>query len=327
MSILWVIDNLGWNEGALAGLWAGEIFAADGIQVVLQPLREPEGPPLPIPKSLETRPALRVKRFSRRPNLSFEEFDRVIVDQDFRTELSPWLQVRSGAGRYLFARQPTLPKEFDVTPYHTFDGVLAINRSMHGALATHPALLASRLWSVPLLVASHDAKAPDWPFHGSRGSVLVTAGVIDAVKGLDLLANALALLEVEGHSLPLIVLGDGPDRPRLTQYFAALGVSAHFVPAANGWAGWIRSADLLVALQFNEGLMADLTLAGRLGIPVLGAEHNAARERVEPSQALWIKEPTVVETADCLRRQPWPPKQAWPNPPDLTGPWRDALKL
>ncbi len=69
----------------------------------------------------------------------------------------------------------------------------------------------------------------------------------------------------------LIVVGDGPERPRLERLARSLRVDARFVGVVprEGALAWIAAADVLVHASAAEGLSTVLREASALGTPVL----------------------------------------------------------
>jgi glycosyltransferase involved in cell wall biosynthesis len=71
-------------------------------------------------------------------------------------------------------------------------------------------------------------------------------------------------------STRVVVVGDGPDRPRLEARARALGVDAHFVGRTSREVAlaWIAAADGLIHASRDEGLSTVVREAEALGVPV-----------------------------------------------------------
>lgn len=99
---------------------------------------------------------------------------------------------------------------------------------------------------------------------------LLTVARLQRWKGVDHLIAALSQLP----DLRLVVVGDGPDRSRLTQLAAPLGERAIFTGALNQEQvqRLIRAADGLALYSGYEGLSHTLLESLRLGTPVLASD-------------------------------------------------------
>lgn len=326
VSLLWIVQSIGWNEGALAALWAADVLQEAGIRVTVQPLEVETNPPLPWPKAVERRPPLSQQRRKEWENL-FVNFDCIIVDQNFDTELQYVKIARDLARTFLFARQPSLPEPVDVSQYARFDGVLTVGRPSYQALASQPALLPSRLFPVPLLVGKTTGEIDSWPFSPADGPVIVMAGIVDAFQGIEIIVNALSVMTARNQSYAFLVLGDGPEAKRLKAYTRSLGVRADFVPEALGWREWVAKADVLVTLGFNPGLMADVEVGSLTGTPVLAPDILPVRDRADQVSTVWLEKPTVMAVVEQLERgQKW--SRGIPKTPNgRIDEWMAALKL
>ncbi len=71
-------------------------------------------------------------------------------------------------------------------------------------------------------------------------------------------------------STRVVVVGDGPDRPRLEARARALGIDAHFVGRTSRETAlaWIAAADTLLHASHDEGLSTVVREAQALGVPV-----------------------------------------------------------
>lgn len=327
-TILWIVHNMGWNDGALAALFSQRVLVKVGVHVAIQPLHPPVGPTLQeSPRGESRTPWDRWRRRAAWPLDGLEHFDRVVIDQDAVPTIVRRPSKGDGAP-FLFARHSAAPLRMVGADYTPFEGILTVNRSIYTALAAVPDVPASRLWPLPLLL-DDSVESDHLPFPRGDRPTLVVAGVLDAAKGMDLVINALSWLAVVDKPWPLVVVGDGPDRRRLQQYAQALGVNAHFWTTPVGWGSVMRRGDLLLSLQFNEGLFFDAVWAARSGIPMLAHDLPGIREHIERGQALWVNEPSVMAVVEHLTATQWPARWT-PDPKSLERilrPWIEALKL
>jgi len=100
--------------------------------------------------------------------------------------------------------------------------------------------------------------------------VLGTVARFDPVKGLDSLLRAFALVAAQGPAARLVIVGDGPEAPRLRALAAALGIEARV-----RMAGLIADAsrvlpalDLYVSASRKEGLPLAVLEAMACELPV-----------------------------------------------------------
>ena len=117
------------------------------------------------------------------------------------------------------------------------------------------------------------------PDPGAPHPAIVTLARLDPVKGLDLLARAVA--EIPG--LHATVLGLGPEHDPLLRQAAALGITDRFVLA-----GWrddptraLVDADLVVLPSRAEGLPLSICEAMLAGRAVIATDVGSVREVVE----------------------------------------------
>jgi len=118
-----------------------------------------------------------------------------------------------------------------------------------------------------------DAQPPAAGDQAGRRPTLVAVGRLHPLKGFDTLLRAVALLRGRCPAR-LIVLGEGPERERLTRLVAELGLSdcvrlPGFV--ANPYA-WIKRADALVMTSRWEGFGNVLVEAMAVGTPVVSTD-------------------------------------------------------
>lgn len=117
------------------------------------------------------------------------------------------------------------------------------------------------------------------------GPVLLTLGRLaseERCKGFDEVLNALPKLKQRFPSIKYLIVGDGPDGPRLRQHAKALGVADHVI-----FAGRIaesekvehyRLADVYVMPSSGEGFGIVLIEAASCGIPVVGSKVDGSAE-------------------------------------------------
>lgn len=118
------------------------------------------------------------------------------------------------------------------------------------------------------------------------GGGVVTVGRLVPRKRIDLLLEALALLRADGRTLPLTIVGDGPERPRLERRAAELGIAGQVrflgeapparVPEAIG------DADVFAFPALGEGFGLVAAEALLCGVPVVAARDGGGVVDIVP---------------------------------------------
>ncbi len=326
-SVLWITADNSWNEAALAAAFGTAWLRELGVPASVQPVRPGLGPAIAGPPGVSVAAPLLAERRRgfRRPKLVFpgpSDLGRVVVDQSVQDAFGFDVTWPAGAASALFLR--TVPEpDFDYGVLSAYDAVWAANRPVWDAVRSSHAVPESRLWLVP---PPHLGTARMNPRPGS--GILVAAGVLDVVKGLDMVFNALTVLRDRGQIWQLLVLGDGPERGRWTVYARALGLDVRFEPADWDWDSAISGADIFIAPQFRDGLGWDVAAAARVGTPVVMADLPTLRDPVRhAADAVILPETRAADLVEALerlagnrtaRQQPAPSDQA-------VSVWREML--
>lgn len=202
---------------------------------------------------------------------------------------SPW------ACRYAILAAATVPGvrivavEQLVLPIPT-ERVRRLKRASSRRLAAHIAVGAASARAVeadaglpPRSVRTIHNGVPDRPLPppspDAPHPAAVTLARLDPVKGLDVLARAVAAIP----ALHATVIGRGPEEDLLAREAAALGVADRFVLA-----GWrddpgpaLADADLFVLPSRAEGLPLSICEAMLAGLAVVASDVGSVREVVE----------------------------------------------
>ena len=132
------------------------------------------------------------------------------------------------------------------------------------------------------------------PIEGARftrtsrgGGGVVTVGRLMPRKRLDLLLDALAQLRANGRTLPLTIIGDGPERARLERYVAELrlGDQVRFAGAVppERVADAIGDADVFAFPALGEGFGLAAAEALVLGVPVMATRDGGGVTDIVPA--------------------------------------------
>jgi glycosyltransferase involved in cell wall biosynthesis len=130
-------------------------------------------------------------------------------------------------------------------------------------------------------------------------------GRMTEIKRVDVLLEAFARLRVDGTDAALLLVGDGPLRPRLEQYAEALGVGDHvyFVGYRPDVGGLYRTLDAVALTSANEGTPVAVIEALAAGIPAVATDVGGVADVVPDDVAgLLVPEGDVGGIADRLTR-------------------------
>ncbi|WP_437202479.1 glycosyltransferase [Planctomicrobium sp. SH664] len=121
---------------------------------------------------------------------------------------------------------------------------------------------------------------------------LVWVGRIVAIKALDMLLDAVALLRDWGVHFKLHLIGDGPLRGSLTQQAARRGMDSfvhfHGAMSPQQTADWYRAADLTVLSSDSEGLPNVLRESLACGTPFVSTDVGSLGEIAGPGFSLLV---------------------------------------
>ena len=123
-------------------------------------------------------------------------------------------------------------------------------------------------------------------------ALLLTVGRLIPLKGIDRVLAAVAQLRAEfgtQRDLQLVIVGDGPEKKRLTEIAATLnlGAAVHFI----GQVGhrevlaYMRAADVFVLNSSTEGLSHVILEAMLMGAPVIATAVGGNPELIAPDHS------------------------------------------
>ncbi|MFJ5263786.1 glycosyltransferase [Streptomyces sp. NPDC088387] len=118
------------------------------------------------------------------------------------------------------------------------------------------------------------------PLDDPRAPLVVCVGRLCRQKGQDVLLDAWAAVREEVPGARLVLVGDGPDRPRLRAPESVL-----FAGAVADAAPWYQAADLVVLPSRWEGMALAPLEAMACGRPVVVTDVDGARESLPPGLA------------------------------------------
>lgn len=112
------------------------------------------------------------------------------------------------------------------------------------------------------------------------GPVLASIGRLSPEKGHADLVEALAMVAAQGHTFSAVLAGDGPDRERLAQRIAELGLesSVHLPGYVSQPQRVLEETDLMVLPSHTEGLPNAALEALAMEVPVLATRVGGTPE-------------------------------------------------
>jgi L-malate glycosyltransferase len=132
--------------------------------------------------------------------------------------------------------------------------------------------------------------------------VVVTAGRLDPVKDLPALIDALAIVRRGQSAARLVIIGDGPERARLEQQAATLGLTSAVSFA--GYRGDVRqllaAADVYANSSIHEGISLTILEAMAAGLPVVATRVGGTPEVVldpETGVLVPVRSPAALAAA------------------------------
>ncbi len=310
MRLVWVVPSLAWDSGTVTMKWVIPILSQMGIAVDILPLHVTG--PNETPIHIERTPGIEVLtapvqgRWARNIQVAgvlrraFKLYDRVIVDQDLDIELKAVTARTSVAKKtpliliahlplteYLAARGENqiagLRRLIDGL-YPKIDRLVTITDAARTDLMEYHGVDPTRIrkLSLPLPFRRWQEEISANPPHSfleTDDPVIAVMGRLDALKGMEVLINALRIVKDHGYPVRLLVLGEGPLTASHEQLCRSLGIPAYFSGFAEDAAAWIHRAQIFVAPQYFDGSGWDMHLAMSVGVPVIATNApHASRE-------------------------------------------------
>ncbi|WP_113701585.1 glycosyltransferase [Nonomuraea lactucae] len=161
--------------------------------------------------------------------------------------------------------------------HHVVVNAEALARDAHAALGLPEKKLSVIYNGLPAV-----AFDPAPPEHvATELPVVACVARLSAEKGHRHLLDAVALLQRRGRPCTLVLAGDGPERARLEEQAAALGVDARFLGARLDGSGLLARADVVVLPSLTEGLSNAVIEAMAAGRPVVATSVGGNSELLD----------------------------------------------
>jgi glycosyltransferase involved in cell wall biosynthesis len=138
---------------------------------------------------------------------------------------------------------------------------------------------------------------------GGSGPILGTAAALRPEKNIGRLLRALALLRDGGDAARLIILGDGPERPRLEALAGQLGLGpcVRFLGHVAEPAAAYRAMDLFCLSSDTEQMPFAVLEAMASGLPVVSTDVGDVARMLPPESRAQVVAPEDAALAAALR--------------------------
>ena len=151
--------------------------------------------------------------------------------------------------------------------------------------------------------ATHNCAETRWSLRIPEGDrVLVTVARFTPQKGYEFLLRATSEVVARGQSIQVVLVGDGPDRPRMEALARELEISdaVQFLGERKDVADLLTSADLFVLPSLFEGLPLVILEAMALGLPIVATRIGGTSEALGADYPWLVGAGAAGELADLL---------------------------
>lgn len=297
MRVVWVVHSLDRNTGTILMEWVVPLLIEAGVAVDVLPLYPPSQPGhlstvegaavLDPPIQGRFTAKLQISGVLRR---AYHRYHRVIVDQNLDLELKAVTAMGGVMGRaplimvahvplteYLAARGEHNvggQRRMIDALYPKIDRIITLSDAATTDLMEYHGVAKNRVVkvSVPLPIQKWQSEAQHpvpHPFLETDVPIISSLGYLETLKGIEVLINAVRLVQDQSIPIKLLVMGDGPLRAQQEKLAASLGVEALFPGWVPEWGAWLSRSKIFVAPQYFDGAGWDLYAAMSVGIPVI----------------------------------------------------------
>lgn len=132
--------------------------------------------------------------------------------------------------------------------------------------------------------------------YGLDSPVVIAVGRCVPQKNFDLLIRAAAILRDSGQSVSLVLVGEGPERPRLESLLSELKLSGQVVLTGfrSDVPAFLKAADIFVMPSDYEGFPIAHLEAMYCGLPAIVSEHVPSREIADGACILCKRDPEDI---------------------------------
>lgn len=183
---------------------------------------------------------------------------------------------------------------------------VVISNSDHTTRRLRQAGMKKQIATVPLGVDVDNILTA--PAHDLQSDIVFVGRLLEN-KNVDLLVDAVSLVKRAKHDIRCIIVGDGPERPRLEQQVAELQLENNitffnFIEDHNELYSLMKSSKMLVQPSTREGFGLVVVEANACGIPVITTshEHNAARDLIIEGENGFLTRVNARDLAAQIRK-------------------------
>ena len=181
--------------------------------------------------------------------------------------------------------------------------VVTTGEALRRELATRLHIPDSRVTSVPTGIdlarfVPGDAHAARQRLGLRQQHTLGCVATLRTWKGHDYLFEAIALDRTGWNEWAIVIVGDGPHRPKLEAHLAALGLgdTVRLVGQQDDVVPWLQAMDLVTLPSYGEeGVPQAIMQAMACGIPVVSTPVGAIAEAVDQEVTGLLVEPRSAE--------------------------------
>lgn len=140
-------------------------------------------------------------------------------------------------------------------------------------------------------------------FLPADGAVIAVIGRLSPEKGQLVFLQAFRKIKARMAHATALIVGDGPEKPRLMQYCRDHGLAQNvvFTGHVTNVGNYYRMADLLVIPSYSEGLPNVLLEAMALGVPVIATRVGAVGEVLQGMDAAMVPPGDSAALAERMR--------------------------
>jgi glycosyltransferase involved in cell wall biosynthesis len=185
---------------------------------------------------------------------------------------------------------------------HSADTIISVSK--HTTLRLRSNGFKKRIVTVPLGVDLANIYNIN---PSAQKSDVIFVGRLIAHKNVDLLIRAIAIAKVEYPNIVTKIIGNGPEKPRLTRLIKQLKLEDNvtlvgIVEKDNDLYGLMKASKMFVLPSIREGFSVVALEANAAGIPVITTNHpdNAARELVTNGVNGYVVEPSAEAIAERI---------------------------
>jgi glycosyltransferase involved in cell wall biosynthesis len=213
------------------------------------------------------------------------------------TGTSAWVKhAGAGIGRTGFLVEQLAMKMPDVI----------ISNSSHTTHRLRLAGVKKTIRTVPLGVSLDEIYAAKT---ASKPSDVIFAGRLLHHKNVDMLIRAIAIARTTKPDVTCLIVGNGPEKPRLQQLVKELNVQGNvrlmnFVQNHRDLYSLMKASKVFVLPSIREGFSITVVEANAAGLPVITTSHpdNAARDLIREGENGFLAEPNAEAIAEQILR-------------------------